>query len=271
MSPAVMPICEFCQKQAVLTKEHLWPAALHKRLYTINQQSRKIFWLSKIQREIPSEPQIRDVCAECNNVVLSKLDDYICRLFDSTFKNVVRRFDEVVFEYDYHLLKRWLLKISFNSAKVHNSPDRLALERVLPYILGADLKMGRSIQLFVQLSHPQDIYETEFKEDGDPNKKVLVEPLMHRLGHVIFRAHGIGEKILRAVYLRSYVFYLAYWLPGGGNAEQSDFAEIFGQGMRGIRLLRPSEERVKLLCDGVGAWDSLKDSRSNQFSSDVEA
>lgn len=50
-----MPICEFCQKQAVLTKEHLWPAALHKRLYTINQQSRKIFWLSKIQREIPRE------------------------------------------------------------------------------------------------------------------------------------------------------------------------------------------------------------------------
>lgn len=266
-----MPNCEYCRQPATLTKEHLWPASLHKRLYAINQQTKNIFWLSRLQREIPNEPQIRDVCAHCNNVTLSKLDDYICKLFDSTFKSIAERHAELVFEYDYHLLKRWLLKISYNSARIHNSPDRDALECVLPYILGADLRVGRSIQLFVQLVHPQEISEIEANKDGDPQKKILVEPSIHRLGHMIFRAHGVGQKILRTIHLRSYTFYLAYWQPNGGRAEQNDFAEVFNLGMPGVQLLRPSNQKVKLFCDGIGAWDSLKDARNARFSSEVDA
>lgn len=266
-----MPNCEYCRQPGPLTKEHLWPTSLHRRLHAVNQQTKNIFWLSRLQREIPNEPQIRDVCAYCNNVTLSTLDDYMCRLFDSTFTRIVERYAEVVFEYDYHLLKRWLLKMSYNSARIHNSPDRGALKCVLPYILGADLRMGRSIQLFVRLVHPQVISESETSKDGDPQTKVVIDPSIHRLGHVIFRAHGIGQKTLRAIHLRSYTFYLAYWQPGNGRAEQKDFAEIFKQGMPGVQLLLPSDEKIKLFCDGIGAWDSLKDARNARFSSAVDA
>ena len=266
-----MPNCEYCRQPATLTKEHLWPASLHKRLYTANQQAKKSFWLSRLQRDIPSEPQIRDVCAPCNNVTLSKLDDYICKLFDSNFKSIVERHATLAFEYDYHLLKRWLLKMSYNCARIHNSLDRDALQCVLPYILGVDLRMGRSIQLFVRLVHPQEISEIETNEDGDPKKKILIEPSIHRIGHAIFHAHGVGQKILRVVHLRSYTFYLAYWQPNGGRAEQNDFAEVLKLGMPGVKLLRAADQNVELICDGIGAWDSLKDSRNSRFSSEVDA
>jgi hypothetical protein len=105
-----------------MTREHLWPASLHRRLIEANGQvTKNVFWLARLQREIPNEPQIKDVCAECNNVILSKLDAYICSLFDSTLAHVPRRNDRVCLAYDYHLLKRWLLKMSFNSARIHNS------------------------------------------------------------------------------------------------------------------------------------------------------
>jgi hypothetical protein len=38
---------------------------------------------------------------------------------------------------DDHRLKRWLLKLSFNSACIHHARDLFALEEMRPYILGA--------------------------------------------------------------------------------------------------------------------------------------
>lgn len=161
--------------------------------------------------------------------------------------------------------------MSYNSARIHDSLDRFALERLLPYILGTDLRLGRSVQLFVQLLYPQEISEREIDESGDAKKLILVEPTIHRVGHLAFRVHGIGEKILRAVHLRSYSFFLAYWRPEGGSAEQNDFAEVFKSGMRGVHLLRPSDSTVPLVCNGMGAWESLKTSRSARFSFDTDA
>jgi hypothetical protein len=135
----------------------LWPNSLHKRLYTVNQQSESYFWLSRLQHIIPSKPTIKDVCAHCNKVILSKLDDYICRLFDTDFINICKFNDKVFFEYDYHLLKRWLLKISYNSARIYSAHDKKALEIMLLYILGKNDRLGRSVQLFVLLTYPEEL------------------------------------------------------------------------------------------------------------------
>lgn len=264
-------MCSYCKEPATITKEHLWPAALHKRLYAANEQTRSCFWLARLQRIIPAEPQIRDVCTQCNNVTLSELDSYICNLFDSTFINIIK-YDEVVqFEYSYHLLKRWLLKMSYNSSRIHDSLDRRELERLLPYILGKHDRLGRSVQLFVQLVYPEEIDECELDECYESSGKLLVEPSIHRVGHMLFRAHGLGEKILRTVHMRSYSFFLAYWPPDGNRAEQDDFENVFTSSMSGANLLRPSRTSIRLVCNGMGAWQSLRESRSATFVSDNDA
>ncbi len=196
-------ICAYCKQPAVLTREHLWPASLHERLLKANAESLNIFWLARLQREIPSEPQIRDVCAHCNNVVLSDLDKYICTLFDAAFVHIPQRNERVAFEYDYHRLKRWLLKMSFNSARIHRCSDLFALEAVLPYIIGENYLFGESVQLFVQLSYPEEVPEADLSTDASSERPIIVEPTINRAGHVFFRVPGVGQKVLRAVHLQA--------------------------------------------------------------------
>ena len=262
--------CAFCKRPGVMTREHLWPAALHKRLQLVNGQSASAFWLKRLERELPTEPQIRDVCAHCNNVVLSELDAYICELFDKNFARAPKRYEKIIFEYDYHPLKRWILKICYNSARIHNSVDREALETLLPYVLGREVNLGRSTQLFAQLSYPDLVSEYDVDPNSKNDEAVVFEPSGNRVGYMFFRAHGIGKKLLRAVHLRSYSFYLAYWPPGRGRAEQNDFEATFTTSNEHAKLLRPSLSSVRLQCDGMGAWSSFRDSRSTDFVFDVD-
>lgn len=264
-------LCAYCKRPGTLTREHLWPASLHSRLLAVNEQSENIFWLARLRREIPSEPQIRDVCANCNNGVLSKLDNYICGLFDERFRKILARDERVLFEPNYHLLKRWLLKMSFNSARIHNSPDREALEKLLPYILGVNERLGRSVQLFVQLLYPEIPPPAELTPSSQDNEEMLFEPAGNRVGFMYFQAPGIGKKLLRAVHLRSFSFFLAYWRPERGRQEQADFEAVFTKQWTGAVLLRPSQGTLELVCNGMGAWASFRDSRVNRLVFDTDA
>lgn len=128
--------CAFCGSSGPLTREHLWPAALHSRLMSVTDDKVNCFWLRRIDREIEAEPTIRDVCAECNNVRLSSLDNYICELFDKILVRSLDRYEEIQFEFDYHLLKRWLLKMCLNSARVHAALDVIAFPPLLGSVAG---------------------------------------------------------------------------------------------------------------------------------------
>jgi hypothetical protein len=248
-----------------MTLEHLWPASLHRRLLAANKQTANVFWLARLKREIPSEPKVRDVCALCNNGILSELDAYICTLFDTTLRHIPARHERITFEYDYHLLKGWLLKMSFNSARIHNSHDLFALEAVLPYIMGRANALGRSIQLYVQLSFPQEISKQDDLTPDDISQCPIFTPIIHRAGHMLFRVHGIGQKVLRAIHLRSFSFYLAFFRPNERRAVQDDFMNVFTTNMSSTVRLRPSIQTVELMCNGKGAWDSFRASRTSEF------
>jgi hypothetical protein len=229
-----------------------------------------MFWLARLRKAIPNEPQIKDVCAQCNNGVLSELDQYICKLFEIAFLRLPARHENVVFEYDYHLLKRWLLKLCFNSARLHNSRDLFALRVLLPYVLGQSQSAGRSTQLFVQLAFPELIPD----EDLDPAVKrdgpVLWEPTLNRVGQVLFRVPGVGKKLLRMVGIRSFIFYLAFYDPNDSRSAHDDFADVFVNSLPEVMLLRPSKPTVTLVCDGTGAWASFRGSQSTGLAFDPE-
>lgn len=257
--------CAFCDRVAPLTKEHLWPKSLHKRLEDVGSGNRNYFWLKRLKQEIQSEPQVRDVCGDCNNGVLSELDSYICDLFDAQLVHMPQRQETITFSFDYHLLKRWLLKLSFNSARIHGSPDRQALEALRAYILGKDILLGRSMQLFLQLVYPERVPESDLQAEYRGKEKIIWEPDSHRTGHMFFRAHGIGQKLLRAVHLRSFSFFVAYWEPTTDRAEQNFFETVYCAQEKFARLLRPSKQSIQVVCEGMGAWESWRESRSTEF------
>jgi hypothetical protein len=258
-------LCAYCGSEHLLTREHLWPAALHRRLVVANQNTGSLFWLRRIDREVQGEPTLRDVCKPCNNGVLSTLDEYACSLFDRYCARILQRHEKVIFEYDYHLLKRWLLKMTYNSARMHNSMELFAYPALLPYIKHDSLSAGKSVQLFVQLAYPGTVPCDRFADADLADAPTLWEPEDNRCGHFDFNVPGVGRKVLRAVHLRSYSFFLAFFEPGEKSATLKHFAETFLRMMSASALLLPSHPRIELVCDGMDAWKSIDAARENKF------
>jgi hypothetical protein len=84
-----------------------------------------------------SELVISDVCAECNNVKLSPLDNYLCLMFDKYFQTYIEKKRTFKFEYDYELLLRTLLKVTFNSSRTKTRVGN-EFEKFKNYILDND-------------------------------------------------------------------------------------------------------------------------------------
>jgi hypothetical protein len=257
--PEMTQACAYCNGLGPLTKEHLWPAGLHRRFCAAEGAAENRFWLRRIEKEISGEPKIRDVCGQCNNGHLSTLDGYICELFDTYFVRMPERYKRVVFEFDYHRLKRWLLKTCFNSARIHDAADIFVFQALLPYINGPSDAKGRYIQLYLQLAYPVQVPAEE-----PVNTAQMCWPADHRVGHLWFTTPE-GQKLLRAVHLRSYSFFLAFFEQGERNAAMDHFSRCFLARFPHAARLRASRPRVELTCDGYSAWESSESGRSNRL------
>ncbi|MCQ2005695.1 hypothetical protein [Rhizobium sp. NRK18] len=244
--------CAFCGSTDLKrTKEHLWPASLHRRTVALQDGIEQKFWLASLDKALSNEPIIRDVCAVCNNGELSKLDNYICTAFDHHFSIIRERGEEVILEYDYHLLKRWLLKISYNSARINKS-DVPVFEPLIPYIMGQNMTAGRTVKLFLEMTYPSKVPPAEM-QDGMPS---IVRPAINRVGFFGYDASN-GVNMLRAVHLRSFSFLLAF-LPGSATAASVNaFVAEFLSRRPSARELRASTSRATLLCDGIDCWASI--------------
>jgi len=151
---------------------------------------------------------------------------------------------------------------------VNSSRDLFVFEPLLPYIMGKDIKVGRSVLLFLQLSYPGEIPEDMLTDEAPKYRPVFFRPTANRVGHLLFRTYGIGQKLLRSVHLRSFTFYLAFFQTGENHAVLQDFTNVFLLSTRATALLRPSLSCVELECDGLDAWLSFADSRGEFVFSD---
>lgn len=104
-------VCAYCGNTGRFTSEHIWPRGILKRT------NYGVRFGIKIGKTISGDMTINDVCRECNNGPLSRLDDYACDLYDRYFACVPESGDFIEFRYDFALLMRWLLKISYNATR----------------------------------------------------------------------------------------------------------------------------------------------------------
>jgi len=214
------------------------------------------FWLARLGKALPNEPTIRDVCAGCNNGELSRLDNYICDAFDRYFSVIREHGEKVTLEYDYHLLKRWLLKMSYNSARISGS-DVPVFQPLLPYIMGQSASVGRSVKLFLDMTYPSQMTSDE----RPAGRSSILRPEINRVGFFAYQA-STGLSVLRAVHLRSFSFLLAFLPPTVSSASMQAFVEEFLFIRPSARELRASMSRVTLFCDGIDFWQSIQSSMS---------
>jgi hypothetical protein len=148
-------------------------------------------------------PVIRDVCATCNNGILSELDSYGANLADRYFNGLLDPPIDVRFECDTERFLRWLLKLLFNDARATSGASTTVYEGLRPFILGETESPSMILSLLIGVIEP-------FREGTE-----VLYPEHHGLANFDFSTRGSATvfNLYRGVFLNSYVFAVLGWRP----------------------------------------------------------
>lgn len=213
--------CAYCGAVGKLSKEHVWPSSFLKR-----HEGNHAHYSPKSGKVHGGDYIVCDVCECCNNEKLSPLDSYFCELYDLYF-SIPRGFDEVVlFEYDYDLLVRVLLKIAYNTARSAGS-ETSPFIRTTDYILHGN-KRPTGIAVIGELVSPTVIADAKdaahVKEiSPPPYRSVLCQSLTPHGSAVLLRLIAVSsfyfhlliirEPLKQAIFNRAVQEFLDY-IPG---------------------------------------------------------
>lgn len=110
-----MKKCQYCGLAAEMTREHVIPSWYYKGR---NSKSGAGFSEKAKGKLVAGELKIGDVCRQCNNGPLSALDGYGKDLYARHMAHSTNTRTSQNFIFDYNLLVRWLLKLSYNSSRM---------------------------------------------------------------------------------------------------------------------------------------------------------
>lgn len=125
--------CVYCDKEGKMSREHVIPKGFIEHM----NSKGKITALDKVpSRIVNTEITIKDVCTQCNNGELSLLDSYALKLILKYNDEISPNTKKIYFKYKYDRLARWLLKVSYNSARVNDSKYDVSLyKKNVDYIM----------------------------------------------------------------------------------------------------------------------------------------
>jgi len=146
--------CAYCDATGDLTNEHVVPDFYHKAF----GETISIVKTQAEEKAIPNPQEIKDVCANCNNVALSRLDNYLAALTDKYFSTIVQPGDRVRFEYEFDRLLGVLLKVTYNVARTRKWPIAVFHE-AREFILGEKPRPS-GFRVFLQLLVPTPAEKT---------------------------------------------------------------------------------------------------------------
>ena len=207
-----MKTCSYCCKSAPLTREHIWPNCLiekYESLLTYSKREAKFY---------KGDPTIKDVCGHCNNVLLSKLDSYLSSLYDAHFERILLPGEPATIAYDYQLLLRALLKISYNSARA-DAPERVvkAHKSFINFILHGGY--CSPIQLRLQV-----VTASRAINVSEGTEKPL-EPKHLRCAEIPYDGPLSHRFVVRMVAINSYWFFLVFPHKAEPPHKWKDFVE----------------------------------------------
>lgn len=238
-----MKSCSYCTSIEKLTKEHIWPKSLIERnpdFLTYNKATNSFY---------KGEAVIKDVCAKCNNGALSKLDEYLAGLYDSHLESIVVAGDGVGLDYDYNMLLRVLLKISFNSARSSGS-DKLvkAHQKFINYILKGTHRGDVMLRLQIVTA------STECSLDGESLRTVKPEVL--RCADIGYDGVLANRFMIRLIAINSFWFYLIVPYKKEKPHKLKEFIEGFSQWrlQPGV-LISPGSSRLNIPVDKTTWFD----------------
>ena len=268
-----MGICAYCDIDKKLTKEHLIPSWYIKE----DASPSKNFFLERVDTKfIKSDPQVKDVCAECNNLKLGALDQYAKGLYFKSFLKDAYSGEKTSFSFDYDVFVRWLLKVSFNCARIHCS-DIEILSGYSKEMIGEE-PLSNEVIVFSMAVSPS--YTGEFPSRRAKRNEYLnsVPPRWFRIG-----AFRIADKYwfnwtFRHVFINGYSFFLA--VPKKGVAlgderkqilvgmRQNGFGTLLSP-KRPAHLKSPSRHAIEFFAEHVEHFPTAYNLPEHKYISDI--
>jgi hypothetical protein len=248
-----MRTCAYCGSDSKLTKEHILPRCIYKRTPDHDLQIFK-------SKSVGGELTVGDVCNTCNNVALSQLDNYICKLFDLYFYQVILQNQTVDFQYNFHYLTRWLLKTSYNSARTQqDNRDSKLLAQYTDYILGNSLCPSK-LAIYVQLITPYPIP----KEKKDEMREFVgnaeyLPPEYERIAKVIISDNSSSIGLLRLVAIKSFYFYIV--TPSSISISEKRWKQTLyavQSNLGGLFKLGYNHTRITLRASNINVLDMMR-------------
>jgi len=158
-----MAYCAYCKEDEVLTREHIIPSFIYKYL---NENGGHAGWNERAGKIIGGEGKIKDTCAKCNNEILGELDAHGQNMLQNSGVYTLNFLNEsMILHYDYDLLLRWFLKITFNSARATRSTPSI-FEKNIPYILGKQ-KTNKDVFILSAIHKPAQLNAEEMDKYKD--------------------------------------------------------------------------------------------------------
>ncbi|AYV72448.1 hypothetical protein M1D49_23075 [Bacillus sp. PK3-056] len=274
--------CAYCSNQIegklVRTKEHIIPNGLIKLF-----PDEDITFMKERSFKDNNGLTIGDVCNLCNNGVLSDLDGYGNELISNHFMcsfGIANNYNnEFTFEFNFHLLSRWLLKIAYNYDRVEKSDSKWFKENV-DYILEGDNKFKGNFSLFAglhinMLPVPEEVH-------GKLPLAIIKNPKLWPLGatYSIYnreknREVSVGSELIENIYVirfSSAVFLLFLWKEGF-EEEKVVFEDKMNRLFPFEKLVLEKKtyqlRRISEAFNSITGYGAISGSRGLEFSEDL--
>ncbi|SHJ80901.1 hypothetical protein SAMN02745136_00940 [Anaerocolumna jejuensis DSM 15929] len=165
--------CEYCKSEGKMSREHIIPKGF---INNMNFKEQTVWFDKAPSRVINNELMIKDVCANCNNGELSKLDAYALKLLISYNDKISFDTKKIYFKYNYHMLTRWLLKVCYNSARANDADFDIGLyQEYISYILNKDYTEALDISIFamfMEVAFDKETQEECYHLNKDRNYEI---------------------------------------------------------------------------------------------------
>lgn len=210
-----MKNCAYCEIECTPTKEHIWPKSL------IEKYEQKLLAYNKRTNSLlPIQPMIKDVCANCNNVLLSALDSYLSGLYDNKLSGLLSPGDSASIQFNYELLIRSLLKISFNSARASSNNKALKAHSLhKKFIINGGHLFNAQLRLQIVTS------SRAVNLDDDTSTDFPVSQL--RCCDINYTGKLSNRFIVRLIAINCYFFYIILSLKREPEHKWNQFIEGF--------------------------------------------
>lgn len=250
-----LAICAYCgPTDGKITREHIIPKFIYDHYEENNYKVSG--WNEYAKKTVGGEFKIKDVCEKCNNELLGELDNYASHfLRQNGILTDVFLQESIKLTYDYDMLLRWLLKISFNAVRIEGSHAHI-FSTSINYILHSDSNGMRDFEVIVQLLPPvQHSAEKliRLQEIGIPVSSCgKTNPLIVRIGKAHIKDSN-GGFITRTVIIGALVFYLFIYADNQTQDFRNQVLEVFLYKLKSGTIMRRGSASINLTA-GKMTW-----------------